>query len=105
IRFRFRLVHRGVGGGIDHNLRLSLMHPLANRVAAGQVNVRKIHASYLGQRSQGAAQFPADLADFSDEQEAGLGHGNNRSPGTSESRGAFASRSESSGFSMGHTMP
>ena len=69
IRLRFGLVHRSVSGGIDDDIGPGFPHPPPDGVAAGQVNLGKVHAGDPGHRRQCAAQLPANLADLPYEQD------------------------------------
>jgi hypothetical protein len=58
----FRLVHGGIGGGIDDDAGFDRGHHAADGLRVGQIHFPGIHGDDLAQGGQGAGQFPADLA-------------------------------------------
>ena len=58
-------VHRGVGGGIDDYLGLVGANQGAHLACVCQVDLWEIERSHVRHGSQGAAQLPAQLSEFS----------------------------------------
>ena len=84
----FGLVHRGVGGGVDHGGRRQFADPRRQCRGVGQVGgnaghrrraIQRIQATvatggdHLAQARQAAAQFAPDLAVATDHQQPGHG--------------------------------
>jgi hypothetical protein len=69
IRLGFRLVHGGVGGGVDHDVGGKRAHGLAQRVGVRQVELASIQGMQLAQAGQRALQFAAELSGAAGEQD------------------------------------
>ena len=57
-RFAFRFVDRGIGPGIDDDLRLALAHAVSDGSRVGKVQLRAVERNDIAQERQERAAIP-----------------------------------------------
>jgi len=67
-RLGFRFVDCGIGGGIDNYPGSNVANPFPNGVPVREINFGVIDGYNSAGRRERAAQFPANLADLSNEE-------------------------------------